>query len=69
MLGVFVSASHQTGLDTRSMTRKSVIVRVEEGGGRARAETRTLLDYAGHHHPAEGLESVLDFEHSAEPKC
>ena len=41
---IFVSASHQTGLDTRSMTRRSIIVGFRGGEGRARA----LLDYAGH---------------------
>ena len=50
-------------------------MRFEGGRGQDRSETLTLLDYAGHHHtpesgPAEagGLESVLDFEHSGEPK-
>ena len=42
------------GLDTKSMTRSSIIMVVEGGGGRAWAETRILLDYAGHHHPHEG---------------
>ena len=32
----------------------SIIVGVEGRGGRVRAETRTLLDYAGHHYPHEG---------------
>ena len=40
--------------DTRSMTRKSIIVAVKGGGSWAQAETQTLLDYADHHHPAEG---------------
>ena len=52
-LAVFVIASHRTGLDPRSMTRRSIIVGVEGGGCRAQAETRTLLDYAGHHCPSE----------------
>ena len=50
------------------MTRRSNIVGVEGGGGRARVETRTLLDYAGHYRLPEGgsaeagsLEFVLDF--------
>ena len=54
MLGLFVSASYQTGLDTRSNTRRSIIVGLREGRGWDRAETRTLLDYAGHHRPPEG---------------
>ena len=45
---VFVTASHQTGLDTSSMTRRSIIVGVEGKECRARAETQTMLDYAGH---------------------
>ena len=36
------------------MTRRSNIVGIEGGGGQARAETRTLLDYAGHHRPPVG---------------
>ena len=36
------------------MTQRSIIVGVERGGSRAWAETRTLLDYAGHHRPPEG---------------
>ena len=51
---VFISASHLTGHNPRSMTRRSIIVGVEERRGRAWAETRTLLDYAGHHRPPEG---------------
>ena len=35
----FVTASQQTGLDTRSMTRRSIKMGVEGGG----------VDYAGHH--------------------
>ena len=37
----YVTASHQTGLDTRSMTRRSIKVGIRRGEGRARA----LLDY------------------------
>ena len=33
------------------MTQRSIIVGVEGEGGRARAETWTQLDYAGHHRP------------------
>ena len=55
LLILFVSAFHQTGLDTRSMTRRLIIAGFEKGGGRAQAETQTLLDYAGHHRPAEGV--------------
>ena len=42
---IFVTASHQTGLDTRSMTQRSIKVGIRGGGGRARAEARALLDY------------------------
>ena len=45
---LFVSASHQTGLDIRSMTRRSNIVGIRGGEGLARAEALTLLDYVGH---------------------
>ena len=41
---VFVTASYQTGLDTRSMTRRSIIVGVERRGGRARVETMLYMD-------------------------
>ena len=50
---IFVSASHQIGLDTRSMTRKSIIVGIRGGEGRARAAARALLDYVN-----EGLMSL-----------
>ena len=40
---VFVSASHQTGLDTRLMT-----VEIRVGEGQAQAKARALLDYADH---------------------
>ena len=45
---IFVSVFHQTGLDTRSMTRRSILVGVKGGLGRAWAEAQALLDYAGH---------------------
>ena len=55
-----------------SMTRRSIIVGIEGGGGRVRAETRTMIDYARHHRrewPRRSwgpfsLECVLDFEHN-----
>ena len=43
---LFVSASHQIGLNTKSMTRKSIIVGVRIGEGRVLSEARGLLDYA-----------------------
>ena len=45
---LFVTASYQKELDTRSMTRTPIIVGYEGMGGRARTESRTLLVYAGH---------------------
>ena len=44
---------HQKGLNTRSMTWRSVTVGVEGEGGRARAETQTMLNYAGYHRAPE----------------
>ena len=46
--GIFVSASHLTGVDTRSKTRRSIIVGIRGEEGRGRAEARALLDFAGH---------------------
>ena len=34
---IFVASTHQTGLDTRSMTRRSIKVEIRVEGGRARA--------------------------------
>ena len=45
---VFVAASHQTRLDTRSKARRPIKVGIKERGGRERAETRTLLVCAAH---------------------
>ena len=45
---LFVSASHQTGLDTRSMTQRLIIVDIKGGKSQARAKARALLDHAGH---------------------
>ena len=45
---VFVAASHQTRLDTRSKARRPIKVRIKGRGGRERAETRTLLVCAAH---------------------
>ena len=45
---IFVSVSHRTGLDTRSMTWRSIIMEIRVGEGRAWAEAQALLDYAGH---------------------
>ena len=44
----FVSASHQTRVDTRSMTWRSIIVGIKRGEDQARTVARALLDYAGH---------------------
>ena len=45
---IFVSASHQTGLDPSSITRRSIIVGSRGGEDRAQSEARALLVYAGH---------------------
>ena len=47
------------------MTRRSIIVRVGEGGGRTSSLTRR---WPSRSWKPFGLESVLGFEHSAEPK-
>ena len=48
---VFVAAFHQTGLDTRSMTRRSIKVDIRGGGGRARGEARALVTMMHLAHP------------------
>ena len=45
---LFVAASHQTRLDTRSNARRPIKVGIKGRGGRERAETRTLLVSAAH---------------------
>ena len=45
---LFVAASHQTRLDTRSKARRPIKVGIKGWGGRERAETRTLLVNAAH---------------------
>ena len=45
---VFVAASHQTRLDTRSKARRPIKVGIKGRGCRERAETRTLLVRAAH---------------------
>ena len=45
---VFVAASHQTRLDTRSKARRPIKVGIKGREGRERAETRTLLVSAAH---------------------
>ena len=45
---VFVAASHQTRLDTRSKARRPIKVGIKGRGGRERAETRTLFVCAAH---------------------
>ena len=46
-LSLFIAASHQTGLDTRSKAWRPIKVGIKGGGGREWAETRTLLVCAG----------------------
>ena len=41
---IFITASYQTGLDTRSMTRKSIKEPIKGEEGRVRAEARALLN-------------------------
>ena len=45
---LFVAASHQTQLDTRSKARRPIKVGIKGRGGRELAETRTLLVSAAH---------------------
>ena len=45
---IFVAASHQTRLDTRSKARRPIKVGIKRRGGRERIETRTLLVSAAH---------------------
>ena len=45
---VFVAASHQTWLDTRSKARRPIKVGIKGREGRERIETRTLLVCAAH---------------------
>ena len=45
---IFVAASNQTRLDTRSKARRPIKVGIKGRGGRERAETRTLLVNAAH---------------------
>ena len=45
---VFVAASDQTRLDTRSKARRPIKVEIKGRGGRERIETRTLLVSAAH---------------------
>ena len=40
---IFVAASHQTGLDSRSMTQRSIKEGIREGRGQAWAEARALM--------------------------
>ena len=51
---IFVTASHQTGLDTRSMTRRSIKVGIRGEDSRTRAEARNLLDYDAARPPEGG---------------
>ena len=59
---LFVTATHQTGLDTRPMTKGRLYSGLREGGDRARGETRTLLDYVGHNRSPESgpTEAMID---------
>ena len=45
---LFVAASHQTRLDTRSKARGPIKVGIKGRGGRELAKTRTLLVSAAH---------------------
>ena len=47
-LNLFVAASHQTRLDTRSKARRPIKVGIKGRGDRKRIETRTLLVNAAH---------------------
>ena len=54
---------HQTGLDTRSMTRKSIKVGIREGGDRARTKVRALMSmmHLAHSMCIASEKSVLRF--------
>ena len=75
---LFVTASHQLKLDTRSMTRRSIIVEVEGRGGAGSSRDSNPAGLYWSSVPTGrwpsrsrepfGLDSVLDFEHSAGPK-
>ena len=45
---LFVAASHQTGLDTKSKAQRPIKVEIKGEEGRERTETRTLLVCAAH---------------------
>ena len=45
---IFICASHHTGLDIRSITRKSITVRFRGREDRTLAKARALLEDAGH---------------------
>ena len=64
---IFVAASHQTGLDTISMTRRSIKVGIRGGGGRSRAEARALLNYDAARPPKGGPPDVRDLTASSLP--
>ena len=64
--GLFVSASHKTEPDTRSMTRRSVYNGGEEKGGRLRTKTRTLLDHADNRLTQRNVIQISRAEHGLE---
>ena len=47
-MALFVSASYLTGLDAKTMARKSIIEGIRGREGQARTEAQTLFDYIGH---------------------
>ena len=64
---IFATASHHTGLDTRSMIRRSMIVGIKGEGGLARAETQALLDYNAAHQAEGGPADTGGFTASSLP--
>ena len=48
LMAVFVSASHQTGVNTGSMIQRSIIVGIRGGNVEHEAESRAVLVYPGH---------------------
>ena len=64
---IFVSASHQTGLDTKSITWNSIKVGIRRGGGRAQAKTWALVTMMHLAPPKGGPAEAGDLMTSSQP--